>query len=87
MYDIQQDYDYLVSELAIKVAAVGGDETEAETITLDAALTLAIGFYILSQQDHTLMTDAEKVIARQRYRMGRSFRKLVYYRDVLKARM
>lgn len=87
MYDIQQDYDYMVAELGVKIAAAGGDDTEAETITLDAALALASTFYYLERQDEGLLTEAEKVIARQRYRMGRSMRKLVYYRDVLKARM
>tara|TARA_B110001454_G_C12589820_1_gene379702 strand:- start:479 stop:742 length:264 start_codon:yes stop_codon:yes gene_type:complete len=87
MYDMQKDYDYLVSELGVKIAATGGDDTEAETITLDAALALASGFYSVEPKAYEHMTEAEKVIARQRYRTGRSMRKLVYYRDVLKARM
>jgi hypothetical protein len=87
MYDLQKDYDYLVSELGVKIAAVGGDDTEAETITLDAALSLASAFYSMESKPYEHMTEAEKIIARQRYRMGRSMRKLVYYRDVLKARM
>jgi len=77
----------MVSELGVKIAALGGDDTEAETITLSAALALVSGFYYLEQGDADSLTEAEKVIARQRYRMGRSMRKLVYYRDVLKARM
>jgi len=87
MYDMQKDHDYLVSELGVKIAAVGGDDTEAETITLDAALVLVSGFYSMETKAYEYMTEAEKIIARQRYRMGRSVRKLVYYRDVLKARM
>ena len=77
----------MVSELGVKIAAVGGDDTEAETITLSDALTLASGFYNLGKADVNLLTEAEKVIARQRYRMGRSMRKLVYYRNLLKARL
>ena len=77
----------MVSELGVKIAAVGGDDTEAETITLSDALTLASGFYNLEKADVNLLTEAEKVIARQRYRMGRSMRKLVYYRNLLKARL
>jgi len=77
----------MVSELGVKIAALGGDDTEAETITLSAALALVSGFYYLEQGDADSLTEAEKVIARQRYRMGRNMRKLVYYRDVLKARM
>jgi len=87
MYDIQQDYNYLLSELGVKIAALGGDDTQSETIALMDALALVSSFYYLDKDSSIDLTEAEKVIARQRYRTGRSVRKLVYYRDVLKARM
>ena len=63
MNDIQQDYNYLLSELGVKIAALGGDDTQSETIALMDALALVSSFYYLDKDSSIDLTEAERIVS------------------------
>jgi hypothetical protein len=95
-YDIDTDYAYLCTHLAVLIASVGGDEEAVETMTHDALRSL-IG---LAYSDLPLgsppyggaanplqWTPSQIASSRVRHQKYTNARKFIFYRDLLQVRM
>jgi hypothetical protein len=87
-YDIDADYHYICSSLAVLIASVGGDETAAGSIDYGDLKTMINVTHTVPQGD--VIPDAWTAPQRTTYRLRqRSFdnaRKLIYMRDLLTIR-
>lgn len=87
-FDIQDEYNFRLTEIARLIALCGEDETQAETITVDELMALLGGhYYPEGMPSEGVKTDAQKQLHRVWYRSKDQARVNCYYRDVLKARM
>lgn len=86
-FDIQDEYDYRINQVARLIAICGEDETRAVDISVDELMGLLAGHYYPDGIVDGPMTDSEKQLHRIWYRTKEQARANCYYRDVLKARM
>ena len=96
-YDIDTDYQYLCTHLAILIASVGGDDEAVETMTHTDLRALIMTHYNdlpslgappyggrASPDDWTPSEIASSRIRFQKYDNARKF---IFYRDLLNTRM
>lgn len=87
-YDIDADYHYICSSLAVLVASVGGDETAAGSIDYDDLKIMINGTHTVPGGDVTpdSWTAAQRTTYRLRQRSYDNARKMIYMRDLLTIR-
>ena len=96
-YDIDADYQYLCTHLAILIASVGGDDETVETMThTDLRLLITTHYNDLpspgaapygGRMSPDDWTPSEIASSRIRFQKYDNARKFIFYRDLLKARM
>ena len=86
-YDMNAHYAYICNSIATQIAGVGGDETSANSITLDELKALITTTYsAVATYDPENWTAAERAVYRGRQRRYDIARKFIYQRDLIKAR-
>ena len=95
-YDIDSDYAYLCTHLAVLIASVGGDEAAVETMThgdLRNLIGLSYAGLPMGPPPHhgatnpLSWTPAQVATSRVRTQKYTNARKFTFYRDLLQARM
>lgn len=88
MYNLAEDYNYAISQLAALILELGGKIEDASTINLDEALILLVTTYPPMGAHPDPSTNPEWVELSSNYNLKSSLiRKWLYYRDLLSARM
>ena len=87
-YDIDADYHYICSSLAVLIASVGGDETAAGSIDYDDLKIMINSTHTIPGGDVTpdSWTAAQRTTYRLRQRSYDNARKMIYMRDLLTIR-
>lgn len=86
-FDIQDEYNYRLAQVARLIASCGEDESRAADISVDELMGILAGHYYPDGIGAGPSTDAEKQLHRIWYRTKEQARANCYYRDVLTARM
>jgi len=88
-FNSEEDYNYVLTNLARLISLVGGDEEQVETITLDELYSLINVAYPNEVADGTVvedMSEAERIIRRQNYRCSFDAKRFTHFRDLYLAR-
>lgn len=88
-YNVTEDYNYILFSLSRLIGSVGGDIEDAPTITLDSLYSLisvAFPTYVGTEPPGGL-SESEKLIRRKCFDKTILAKKLVFYRDLVSARI
>ena len=86
-YDMDAHYAYICNSLAALIGSVGGDETAANSITLDDLKEMiTLTFTNQIGVDPSTWTASHRTSYRARQRKYDIARKFIYQRDLIKAR-